>query len=131
MVLKLLKCKHCGNIVELIEDRGVPILCCGEKMELLEAGAVDAAQEKHVPVVKRDGNKVHVVVGSVIHPMSEEHHIAFIILATDKCMYRYHLPHDGKPEAVFHLASKDERPLAVFEYCNLHGLWQASCDGID
>ncbi|MDY3618770.1 desulfoferrodoxin family protein [Agathobaculum sp.] len=121
MELKLYKCMHCGNIIEMVEDHGVPVVCCGEPMKLMQAGSTDAAQEKHVPVVKVEGNKVHACVGEVTHPMGDDHHIAFIILVTDKGVYRRELPHTGKPEAVFCL--HDEKPQAVFEYCNLHGLW--------
>ena len=78
--------------------------------------------EKHVPVVKVEGDKVTACVGEVTHPMSDEHHIAFIILVTDKGVYRRDLPHTGAPETKFALC--DEKPIAVYEYCNLHGLWK-------
>lgn len=123
-MVKLYKCAHCGNIVEMVEDKGVNVVCCGQKMDLLEPNTTDAAGEKHVPVVEADGNKVVVKVGSVEHPMTEEHHIAFIILETDKGVQRKNLDHVGKPEAEFVL-SDGEKAVAAYEYCNLHGFWKA------
>ena len=122
MELKLFKCMHCGNLIEMVEDHGVPVICCGEPMKLLRAGETDGAAEKHVPVVKTEDGKIVANVGAVTHPMTEEHHIAFLILVTDKGVYRRDLPHTGAPEAVFCVAD-DETPEAVYEYCNLHGLW--------
>ena len=94
-------------------------------MKELVPGAVDAAKEKHVPVAVREGNLVKVSVGSIAHPMIEEHHIAFIVLETSKGFQKIDLAHDGAPEAVFALAEGEE-PVAVYEYCNLHGLWVSS-----
>ncbi len=123
-MVKLFKCAHCGNMIEMVEDKGVKVICCGEPMQLMDPNTTDAAQEKHVPVVTVDGNKVTVNVGSAEHPMMEEHHIAFIILETDKGVQRKALDHTGKPEAVFALA-EGEKPVAAYEYCNLHGVWKA------
>ena len=123
-MVKLFKCAHCGNIIEMVEDKGVKVICCGEPMQLLDPNTTDAAQEKHVPVVTTDGNKVTVNVGSAEHPMMEEHHIAFIILETDKGVQKKYLDKTGKPEAVFALAD-GEKPVAAYEYCNLHGFWKA------
>ena len=122
-MVKLLKCMHCGNIVEFVNESGVPIVCCGENMKVLDPNTTDAAQEKHVPVVEVAGNKVTVKVGSVAHPMTEEHHIAFIIVETDKGgVYKKYLDHTGAPEAEFVLAD-GEKAVAAYEYCNLHGFW--------
>lgn len=121
--MKLVKCMHCGNIAEVVEDHGVPMVCCGEKMTVLQAGSTDAAQEKHVPVVTINGCKVEVKVGEVDHPMLEEHHIAYIFLETNMGVYRHVLPHTGKPETSFCLA-EDEKAITAYEYCNLHGLWK-------
>ena len=115
-------CEHCGNIVEMVKDSGVPVMCCGQKMTLLEPGTVEASHEKHIPVVKVEGNLVNVNVGSVDHPMSEEHSILWIYLQTDKGGYRKNLEPGKEPKAVF--ALHDEKPLAVYAYCNLHGLWK-------
>ncbi len=123
-MVKLFKCAHCGNMIEMVEDKGVKVICCGEPMQLMDPNTTDAAQEKHVPVVTVDGNKVTVNVGSAEHPMMEEHHIAFIILETYKGVQKKFLDHTGKPEAVFALA-EGEKPVAAYEYCNLHGFWKA------
>ncbi len=123
-MVKLFKCAHCGNMIKMVEDKGVKVICCGEPMQLMDPNTTDAAQEKHVPVVTVDGNKVTVNVGSAEHPMMEEHHIAFIILETDKGVQKKFLDHTGKPEAVFALA-EGEKPVAAYEYCNLHGFWKA------
>ncbi len=121
--MKFYKCEHCGNIVEMVNASGVPVVCCGEPMKELVAGAVDAAVEKHVPVVEVEGNVVKVFVGEVEHPMLEEHHIAFIAIETKQGTQKKYLNAGEKPEAVFALAEGDEL-VAVYEYCNLHGLWK-------
>lgn len=117
-------CNHCGNIVTYMENKGVPVMCCGQKMEKIVPGSTDAAQEKHVPVVKVDGNKVNVVVGSVEHPMTEAHLISWIVIETKNGWQVKNLDHTMKPEADFVLAEGDEF-VAAYEYCNLHGLWMA------
>ncbi len=122
-MIKLFKCAHCGNIIEMVEDKGVKVFCCGEPMQQLEPGTTDAAVEKHVPVVAVSGSKVTVSVGSAKHPMTEEHHISFIILETDKGVQKKYLDKTGTPEAVFALA-EGEKPVAAYEYCNLHGFWK-------
>ena len=122
--MKFYRCNHCGNIIAYVEDKGVPVVCCGEKMGELVPGTTDAAQEKHVPVIEKAGNLVTVKVGSVSHPMTEEHHIAWIVLETKQGKQRKALDHTGKPEAVFALVEGDE-VVAAYEYCNLHGLWKA------
>ena len=116
-------CKHCGNLVSMIHSSGVPMICCGEKMTELIPGSVDASTEKHVPVISVDGDKVTVRVGSVEHPMLEEHYIQWIYLHTDKGCHRKCLSPGEAPEAAFVLT--DEEPVAAYEYCNLHGLWKA------
>ena len=124
MDLKFFKCLHCGNVAVKPFDAGVPLVCCGEKMVELEANSTDAATEKHVPVVTVEGANVHVQVGSVEHPMTEEHLIAFICLVTEKGYQIAHLTAADKPEADFAVAAGD-KPVKVYEYCNLHGLWVA------
>ena len=116
-------CEKCGNIVGMIHNGGVPMMCCGQKMAKLEAGVVEASHEKHIPVVTVEGNTVRVNVGSVTHPMSEEHHIAWVYLQTNRGGQRKCLDFNGAPEVIFALA--DETPVAVYAYCNLHGLWKA------
>lgn len=124
MALQFYKCLHCGNIAIKPFDTGVPLVCCGEKMVLLEPNTVDAATEKHVPVVTVNGSQVEVAVGSVEHPMTEEHFITFIVLETKKGYQVAELSPDAKPHATFAVAEGDEA-VAAYEYCNLHGLWKA------
>ncbi|MBR5790240.1 MAG: desulfoferrodoxin [Phascolarctobacterium sp.] len=121
---KFFVCKHCGNMIGLLHDAGVPMMCCGEKMVELVPNTTDAAQEKHVPVATVEGNKVVVNVGSVDHPMAAEHWIQWVYLETDKGGHRKVLNPGEKPHVVFAL-TEDEKPVAVYEYCNLHGLWVA------
>lgn len=121
---KFFKCMHCGNLVGMIVNSGVPIKCCGEPMVELVANTTDAAQEKHVPVASVNGNTVTVSVGSVSHPMTEEHLIDWIYLQTEHGGQRKKLTAADQPEATFAMVDGD-KPLAVFAYCNLHGLWKA------
>ncbi len=116
-------CKHCGNLIGMIEPSGVPIVCCGEKMSELVANTTDAAVEKHVPVVTVNGNLVTVTIGSVAHPMTPEHHISWVYLGTDKGGQRKCLEVDSEPTVTFAL-TEDETALEAYEYCNLHGLWK-------
>lgn len=116
-------CKHCGNIIGLIHDAGVPLLCCGEKMHPLVPNTEDAATEKHLPVVSREHNLIRVTVGSVEHPMTEQHHIDWIYLQTDRGGQRKCPRLEGAPTVIFALTDEDQ-PQAVFAYCNLHGLWK-------
>ena len=115
-------CEKCGNLVQKIEDSGVSMVCCGQKMTYLEPGVVEASREKHIPLVTVEGNTVKAVVGSVLHPMSEEHHIAWVYLETDKGGQIKRLDVDAEPVITFCLG--DEKPIAVYAYCNLHGLWK-------
>ena len=116
-------CEHCGNLIGMINDAGVPMMCCGRKMTKLEAGTVEASLEKHVPVVTVEGNTVKVAVGEVAHPMTEEHSILWVYLQTDKGGQLKYLEVGKAPEASFSVV--DEKPVAVYAYCNLHGLWKA------
>lgn len=115
-------CEHCGNLVEVINDAGVPLVCCGQKMTKMEAGTVEASHEKHIPVVTVEGNTVKVDIGSVAHPMTEEHSILWVYLQTDKGGQRKSLEVGSEPSVSFALL--DEKPVAVYAYCNLHGLWK-------
>ena len=116
-------CEHCGNLVGMINDSGVRMVCCGQKMTKLEAGVVEASHEKHIPVAEVNGNVVTVTVGSVEHPMAEEHSILWVYLETDKGGQRKCLEVGKAPVVSFALA--DEKPIAAYAYCNLHGLWKA------
>ena len=115
-------CEHCGNIVGLIHDGGVPLMCCGQKMTALEPGTVEASVEKHLPVVTVEGDVVKVSVGSVAHPMVEEHFIEWVYLQTDRGGQRKCLAPGSEPSVTFALS--DEKPVSVYAYCNLHGLWK-------
>jgi len=120
---KFFICEHCGNLIGVINDAGVPMVCCGQKMTQLIPGTVEASAEKHIPVVTVDGNKVKVEIGSVAHPMAEEHSILWVYLQTDKGGQRKNLAVGEAPVAEF--ALYDEKPVAAYAYCNLHGLWKA------
>ena len=119
---KFFICERCGNLVEMINESGVPMMCCGQKMTKLEVGVVDASREKHLPEVEVSGNNVKVTVGSVLHPMEDKHSILWVYLLTDKGGYRKDLVVGAAPAAEFTL--NGEQPLAVYAYCNLHGLWK-------
>lgn len=123
--LKFYICDHCGNIIAYAENKGVPVICCGEIMRELKPNTTDAATEKHVPVISVDGKIVTVTVGSVAHPMTEEHHISWIALETKEGNQRKELPVNGPSSAKFALSENDEL-LFAYAYCNLHGLWKAS-----
>ena len=122
--MKLYKCEICGNIISPVKESGVPVMCCGRKMEELVPGTSDGAAEKHVPVMKQDGNKVVVEIGSVEHPMVDAHYIEWIILETEKGVQRRNLNPGEAPKAEFILA-EDDKVVAAYEYCNLHGFWKA------
>lgn len=121
--MKFFYCEHCGNMVGVIKDSRVPMVCCGQKMTKLEAGVVEASREKHIPVVTVEDGFVKVAVGSAAHPMTEAHLIEWVYLQTNRGGQRKNLAAGDSPEVVFALA--DETPVAVYAYCNLHGLWKA------
>ena len=122
--MKFYKCEHCGNIIAMVKDVGVPVICCGQKMTELVPNTEDAAQEKHVPVYEKKSNILEVAVGSVEHPRAEEHHIEWIALQTDKGNQRKVLKPGDAPKADFALLDGEE-VQAIYAYCNLHGLWMA------
>ena len=121
--VKFYICETCGKVIQIVEDRRVPTICCGSPMKLLEAGTVDASREKHIPVVEIKDGILTATVGSVQHPMTPEHSIQWICLETDKGFRVAHLTPSDLPTASFALG--EETPIAVYEYCNLHGLWKA------
>ncbi len=118
-------CEHCGNIVTYMKNKGISVMCCGQKLNKMEPNTTDAANEKHVPVITQEGNKVTVTVGAVTHPMLEEHFIEWIVLETKKGSMTANLNPGTAPAAEFLLTDGDE-VVAAYEYCNLHGLWKAS-----
>lgn len=122
MKAKFYICRHCGNLAELVNNSGVPMVCCGQKMEALIPNTTDAAGEKHLPVVTVEGDLVKISVGSVNHPMLAEHFIEWVYLETDRGGHRIALKPEQSPCAEIRL--KDEKPIAAYAYCNLHGLWK-------
>lgn len=122
-MIKFYRCLHCGNIIEKIVDSGVPVVCCGEPMKELVPNTTDGAFEKHVPVVEVEGNEVIVKVGSVAHPMTAAHYIQWIAIETNLGVHRVNLTPTSVPQAKFVL-SAEEKLIAAYEYCNLHGLWK-------
>ncbi|MEM1484761.1 desulfoferrodoxin family protein [Oscillospiraceae bacterium PP1C4] len=120
---KFFICKHCGNLIGMIFSSGAKIVCCGDEMQELVANTSDASQEKHVPVVVVKGDTVTVTIGSVEHPMTEEHHIEWIYLQTCCGGHRKSLKVGAAPETCFKLC-ENETAIAAFAYCNLHGLWK-------
>ena len=115
-------CRKCGNMVVKILNGGGTLTCCDQEMELLTANTTDAAQEKHVPAVTREGNKVHVEIGTVLHPMIPEHYITMIAVAQGAKYQQIDLKPGQQPTADFIV---EDGPITVYEYCNLHGLWKA------
>ena len=119
---KFYVCKHCGNMVELIDDKGGPLACCGENMSELAPNTVEASAEKHLPAVSVSGDNVAVQVGSAPHPMEEKHYIAFVHVETERGGQRKCLKVGEEPKLAFSFV--DDKPTAVYAYCNLHGLWK-------
>ena len=115
-------CKHCGNMAGLIKDEGVPMVCCGDDMTELVANTVEASVEKHLPDVTVSGSIITVKVGSVPHPMEEAHNIPFVYVETECGGQRKFLKVGEEPKLSFAFA--DDKPIAVYAYCNLHGLWK-------
>lgn len=115
------RCNLCGNIVVKLKDGGGTLTCCGQPMEKLTANTVDASLEKHVPVATEENGVLHVAVGAVEHPMTEEHHIEWILLDTGERFEVAYLQPGMKPEADFPFS---KGKATVYEYCNLHGLWK-------
>ena len=120
---KFYLCEHCKNLIGMVDNKGVPIMCCGQKMTALEPNTTDAAGEKHLPVVTKEGNTIKVNVGSVDHPMTEEHLIEWLYLETNNGGQRKNLKAGGAPYVEFILADGEEA-VAVYAYCNLHSLWK-------
>ena len=122
--MKFFKCAKCGKIVAIVKESACPTVCCGADMKEIVANTVDAAQEKHVPVYTVNGNVVDVNVGSVAHPMTEEHLIEWVMLETEQGNQRKPLKAGQEPKVSFAISAGD-KVKAVYAYCNLHGLWKA------
>ena len=124
MELKFYRCEHCGNIIAKLKDAGVPVVCCGQKMEEIVPGVTEGAAEKHIPVWQIERDRVKVRVGSADHPMLPEHYIEWICLQTNRGFQCRQLHPGEEPAACFGLCEGDAVE-AVFAYCNLHSLWKA------
>lgn len=123
MSVKFYKCQYCGNIVMMLEDSGVVPSCCEESMELLVPQTTDTMVDKHLPLTCCDKkNIVHVYVGKDPHPMTVEHHLSFIVLETTKGIQVHYLEAGELPKVDFKVCDEN-KPVAVYSYCNLHGLW--------
>lgn len=120
--LEIYKCELCGNIVEVLHGGAGELVCCGQPMVLFTENTVDAAKEKHVPVIEKVAGGVKVKVGDVAHPMEEKHYIEWIQIIADGTAYRQFLKPGDKPEATFNV---EAATLSAREFCNLHGLWKA------
>ncbi len=120
---QIYKCNICGNIVEVLYAGGGQLVCCGKPMELLAEKTKDIGQEKHVPVIERIKDGIKVRVGSVPHPMEENHYIQWIELVIDGLSTRKFLKPGVLPEATFYLKDIEGKEIFAREYCNLHGLW--------
>lgn len=120
---KFLVCNHCGNLVGMIKDAGVKIMCCGKAMTEITPNTTEASTEKHIPVATINNNLVTVEVGSIEHPMNEEHHIGWVYISTEKGGQRKCLTLNEKPSVTFAL-TEDDKLVEVYSYCNLHGLWK-------
>lgn len=121
--MKFYRCNSCGNIVALVKNGGGPLDCCGKPMELLAANTVEASAEKHIPAITRDEKKIYVNVGSIDHPMAPEHFIEWVYFQSEGKGQIIYLEPGDKPNVHFGIGHR--KPIAVYAYCNLHGLWKA------
>lgn len=119
-------CRHCGNLVGLIHDAGVPLMCCGTEMEALIPNTAETGSEKHLPLISQEENQIHVQVGAVSHPMSQDHSIQWVYLLTNQGGQRKNLCPGKAPEVTFSLCG--DTPIAAYAFCNQHGLWMASIE---
>ena len=120
--MEVYKCEVCGNIVEVLHAGGGELVCCGQPMKLFKENTVDAAKEKHVPVIEKTADGFLVKVGEVAHPMEEKHYIEWIEIIADGTVYRRFLNPGDAPEATFNINADQ---VTAREYCNVHGLWKA------
>ncbi|HPS93285.1 MAG TPA: desulfoferrodoxin [Deltaproteobacteria bacterium] len=120
--LEIYKCEVCGHIIEVLHEGKGTLVCCGQTMKVFKENTVDAAKEKHVPVIEKTADGFKVVIGAVAHPMEEKHYIEWIELVADGVAYRKFLKPGDAPEAVFCI---DASQVSAREYCNIHGLWKA------
>ena len=121
--LQIYRCEVCGNIIEVLHPGVGQLVCCGQPMIPLEEKVKDMGLEKHVPVIEKTGTGIKVKVGSVPHPMEQNHYIEWIELIADDRVYRKFLNPGDKPEAEFQIKAEE---ISAREYCNIHGLWKSS-----
>ena len=121
--VKFCICNQCGNLAGMIENKGPKLSCCGQVMSELIANTTEASTEKHIPVINIDNNTVNIQVGSALHPMAKEHYIGWVYLLTTKGGQRKNLDIDSNPIVQFEL-SEDDKVVAAYAYCNIHGLWK-------
>jgi len=117
------RCASCGNLISVVHGAGGSLVCCGQEMMLLKENTTDAAVEKHLPVIEKNGSTVKVTVGKVPHPMEEKHFIEVVSVLTEDRLYRAYLKPGGTPEATFEI---DGAVKCARAYCNLHGLWKSA-----
>lgn len=115
-------CRHCGNIITFAKASGASVSCCGEAMTELIANTTDASTEKHIPIIDRNGDKVHVRIGELEHPMEEEHYIEWIALDTEDELILKKLSPDDSPQGEFTVA--ENKKITAYAYCNIHSLWK-------
>ncbi|MCL2172770.1 MAG: desulfoferrodoxin [Candidatus Bathyarchaeota archaeon] len=117
-------CKHCGNIADLINNKHKPLVCCGEKMSELIPNTVEASIEKHLPLITKGlvADSISVQIGSILHPMENEHHISFVYVESERGGQCRYFKVGEEPKLVF--CFSNDKPIAVYAYCNLHGLWK-------
>ena len=120
--MEVYKCEVCGNIVEVLHGGGGELVCCGQPMVLFKENTVDAAKEKHVPVIEKTADGFVVKVGAVAHPMEEKHYIEWVEIIADGTVYRQFLNPGDAPEATFNIKADQ---VTAREYCTIHGLWKA------
>ena len=124
MEQKFYICEHCGKIIAVVKESGVPVMCCGQKMKEIIPGTTEAATEKHIPVYTVENNIVKVKIGEIEHPMLSEHYIEWVSVQTKQGNQRKQLVPGAAPEVCFAICEGDDVE-AVYAYCNLHGLWKA------
>lgn len=119
--MKFYSCNHCKNSIIQLEKNNVSITCCGEEMEEMIPGSIEASKEKHIPKIIQKDDVTIVEVGDIKHPMTEEHYIKWIALETENGFLMQHLQNDSEPKAIF---QTDQKIIRAYAYCNLHGLWK-------
>jgi superoxide reductase len=122
--MEIFKCSICGNIVDLINNQHGTLVCCGKPMDLMIPNTVDAALEKHIPIINCNDNNIEIRIGEVIHPFVEEHYIDFVIIEYGNSIKRIKL--DKNQEPIVNINFNYKGDINVYAYCNIHGLWKTS-----